>query len=121
MLFKKQNKKRRSKNIKKQKKLKSSRPRTDFATFLPPSRSYKGNGYKLSAQQSLGLFEWSSVTYDWLMVALNTKNQSQLYPLIHQNNPRNHCAQRLYLFSLEFLKWDIPFSLLSLLNAFHVA
>ena len=116
-MFKKQNKKRRSKNIyKKKKKLKSSRPRADFATFLLPSRSYKGNGYKLSAQQSLGLFEWSSVTYDWLTVALNTMNQSQLYPLIHQKNPKNHWAQRLYLFSLEFLKWDIPFSLPSLLR-----
>ena len=59
---------------KRKKKLKSARPRTDFSTFLPPSRSYKGKGYKLSAQQSFGLFEWTSVTYDRLMVALNTIN-----------------------------------------------
>ena len=28
----------------------------------------KGNGYKLSAQRFLGLFSWTSVSYDWSMI-----------------------------------------------------
>ena len=42
---------------------------------LFPSRNYQGKGYKLSAQGFLGLFGWTSVTYDWLMVALDTIDQ----------------------------------------------
>ena len=40
------------------------------------ARIYKGNGYKLSAQRLLGSFGRTSVTCDWLMVALNTIDQS---------------------------------------------
>ena len=40
------------------------------------ARNYKGNGYKLSAQRLLGSFGRTSVTFDWLMVALNTIDQS---------------------------------------------
>ena len=40
------------------------------------SRNYNGNEYKLSTQWFLGWFEWTGVSYDWLMVALNTINQS---------------------------------------------
>ena len=40
------------------------------------SRNYDGNGCKLSAQRFLGSFGWATVTYYWLMVALNTIHQS---------------------------------------------
>ena len=42
---------------------------------VPHSTNYKGERYKLSAQRFLGSFEWTSVTYDRLMVALNTNEQ----------------------------------------------
>ena len=45
---------------------------------IPLARHYKGNGYKLSAQRFLGLFGWTSVSYDWLMVLKATINQSQV-------------------------------------------
>ena len=32
---------------------------------------------------------------DWLMVAMNTMDQSQLM-LVHQNYPRTHCSQSFY-------------------------
>ena len=38
--------------------------------------------------------------YDWLMVALNTIDQSR-QTLVHPKRSRNHCAQGLYPFSLE--------------------
>ena len=63
------------------------------------SRNYKGIGYKLSMQRFLVSFGWTSVTYDWLMVALNTIDQSQL-TLVHPKDPRNHCAESLYPFLL---------------------
>ena len=47
-----------------------------FRLSIPHSRRYKGNGYKLSAKRLLGLFGQTSVTYDWLMVALDTIDQS---------------------------------------------
>ena len=40
------------------------------------------------------------------MAALNTIDQSWLTH-VHPNDPRNHCAQSLYPFSLEFMKWGI--------------
>ena len=39
---------------------------------FPPDHHIKGNGYTLSMQQLQGSFGRTSVTYDWLMVALNT-------------------------------------------------
>ena len=35
-------------------------------------RLFKGNRHKLCAQRFLGSFGWTSATYDWLMIALNT-------------------------------------------------
>ena len=49
--------------------------------------------HMLSAQRFLGLFGWTNVTYDWLMVALNTIDQS-LLKLVHPNDPRNPCAKK---------------------------
>ena len=49
---------------------------------------------KLSAQRFLGSFGWPSVTYDWIVVALNTVDLSKL-ALLPTNYPRNHCAQSL--------------------------
>ena len=43
---------------------------------FPPDHHIKGNGYTLSMQQLQGSFGRTSVTYDWLMVALNTIDQS---------------------------------------------
>ena len=40
------------------------------------------------------------------MAALNTIDQSWLTH-VHPNDPRNHCAQSLYPFSLGFMKWGI--------------
>ena len=45
-------------------------------TVTPHSRNCKGNEYKLLAQRFLGLFGRSSVTYDWLVVVLDTIDQS---------------------------------------------
>ena len=73
---------------------------------IPHSRNFNGNGYKLSARQIQGSFGWTSVIYDRLMAALNTIDQSWLTH-VHPNDPRNHCAQNLYPFSLEFTKWGI--------------
>lgn len=39
---------------------------------FPILEAERGNGHKLSAQRFLGQFVWTSVTYDWLMVALDT-------------------------------------------------
>ena len=43
-----------------------------------PFQKQWGNGYKLSALRFLGSFGWTNVTctYDWLIVALNTIDQS---------------------------------------------
>ena len=41
-----------------------------------PDHHIKGNGYTLSMQQLQGSFGRTSVTYDWLMIALNTIDQS---------------------------------------------
>ena len=81
---------------------------------IPHSRNFEGNGNKLLAQRFLGsfgsgahnLFWWTNVTYNWLMVAMYTINQSNL-TLVHPNNARKHCTQSLYPSSLEFLKWGI--------------
>ena len=45
---------------------------------IPHSRNCKEIGYKLSAQQVLGSFGWTKITYryNWLMVALNTIHPS---------------------------------------------
>ena len=42
---------------------------------LFPSRNYQSKGYKLWAQRFLWSFGWTSVTHDWLMVALDTIDQ----------------------------------------------
>ena len=82
---------------------------------LFPSHKLKGNGYKVSAQPFLESFRWTSVTYDWLIVALNTG----LLTLVHLNNPRNHCTESLYPFSLEFVKWGIANCIHFLLATTH--
>ena len=43
---------------------------------IPHSRSYKGAGYKLSAQRFLGSLRWTNVSYDWSLVFTTTINQS---------------------------------------------
>ena len=48
----------------------------------------------LSAQWFLGSYGWPSVTYDWIVVALSTVDQSKV-TLLPLNDPRNHCAQSL--------------------------
>ena len=73
---------------------------------IPHSRNFNENGYKLTAQQIQGSFGLTSVIYDRLMAALNTIDQSWLTH-VHPNDPRNHCAQSLYPFSLGFMKWGI--------------
>ena len=77
-----------------------------ISIVFPPDHQNKENGYTLSMQQLLGSFGRISVTYDWLMVALNTIDQSSL-TLVQPNDPRNPCSQSLYPFSLEVLKWWI--------------
>ena len=48
----------------------------------------------LSAQRFLRSYGWPIVTYDWIVVALTTVDQSKL-TLLPLNYPRNHCAQSL--------------------------
>ena len=55
-------------------------------TTIVRSRNYKGNRYKLSAQWFLGWFLWRSVSYDWLIIALNTIDQSKLTLLSSQKS-----------------------------------
>ena len=80
---------------------------------LSNSPNYTGNGYKLSSQRFLGSFGKTSITYDWLMVALDTIDKLQL-TLGQLNVLRNHCTHSLYPFSLKFLKWGITRGLLLL-------
>ena len=47
-----------------------------ISIVFPPDHQNKKNGYTLAMQQMLGSFGRISVTYDWLMVALNTIDQS---------------------------------------------
>ena len=61
---------------------------------IPLFRNYTGNGYNLPVQTFLGLFGWTSISYDWLMVLKATINQSQV-PLVHPNDPRNRWAESL--------------------------
>ena len=70
------------------------------------SRNYEGNGYKLLVQRFLGSFGWTNVSYDWLMVFKATINQSY-ETLVHPTDPRNHCAESLYSFPLQFLEQEI--------------
>ena len=37
-----------------------------------PVDKRKGNGYTFSVKRFVGSFGWTSATYEWLMVALNT-------------------------------------------------
>ena len=70
--------------------------------YCPGSTNWKKNGYKLSAQWFLGSFAWTSVTCtcDWLMVALNTIDQSSLVaPKAGQKS--------LYPFPLLIVEWRI--------------
>ena len=46
-----------------------------------------------------GLFEWTSVSYDWSMVFKATSNQSEV-TLVHPQDPRDRCAHSLYPFPL---------------------
>ena len=46
----------------------------------------------------LGSFGWKIVSYDWLMVALHTIDQSEL-TLVLLSDPRSHCAENLTSFS----------------------
>ena len=43
---------------------------------IPHSRSYKGGGYKLSAQRFVGSLGWTNVSYDWSLVFTAIINQS---------------------------------------------
>ena len=45
-------------------------------SIIPHSRNYRRNGYKLSAKRFPGCSAWASATYNWLMVALYTIDQS---------------------------------------------
>ena len=64
------------------------------------TRNYKGNGYKLSAQQfHLGSFGWTSNSYDWSMVFKETMNQSQV-TLVHPNDPNKSLRRKLVPISL---------------------
>ena len=47
-----------------------------FSVFPTPETISRMGGHMLSAQLFLGLFGWTNVTNDWLMVALNTIDQS---------------------------------------------
>ena len=47
--------------------------------WIPHSRNSKGSGYKFSAHATISGIVWgTSITYDWLMVVLNTIVQSEL-------------------------------------------
>ena len=60
---------------------------------FPTPETLRGIGTSFRrTQRFLGSFEWTSITYDWLMVVLNTIDQSEL-TLVHPNDPRNHCTQ----------------------------
>ena len=64
------------------------------------SRNYKGNGYKLSAQQfHLGSFGWKSNSYDWSTVLKATINQSQV-TLVRPNDPNKSLRRKLVPISL---------------------
>lgn len=72
-------------------------------TAIPHSINCKGNqGYKPLAQQFVGSFGWTIVSYDWSMVFPILTNAcpsetTQKYP----------CAENLYPFPLYFLEWGI--------------
>ena len=69
---------------------------SESSTFgpIPLFRNCKGNGYKLPAQPFLGLFGWTSNSYDWLIILKATINQSQGL-LVQPNDPRNRCIESL--------------------------
>ena len=71
--------------------------------LFPTHKLKKGMGTRFRRNHFWESFRWTSVTYDWLIVALNTR----LLTLVHLNNPRNHCTESLYPFSLAFVKWRI--------------
>ena len=48
----------------------------EMSVVFPIPETIRGDGYKFSAQRFLRSFWWTSVTHDWLMVALNTMDQS---------------------------------------------
>ena len=74
-----------------------------MSSLLRPFLIVHRNGHKLTTQRFLGSCSRTSVTYDWLMVALNTIDQSEL-TLVRPNGPKNHFTQNLYPFSLDFVK-----------------
>ena len=43
---------------------------------------------------------------DWSMLFKETIDQSQA-KLVNRNDPRNHCAERLYPFPLQFTEWGM--------------
>ena len=64
------------------------------------TRNYKGNGYKLSAQQfHLGSFGWTSNSCDWSMVFKATINQSHV-TLVRPNDPNKSLRRKLVPISL---------------------
>ena len=44
--------------------------------IIAETMGYEGNDYSLLAQRFLESSGWTSITYDWLMVVLNTIDQS---------------------------------------------
>ena len=74
---------------------------------FPTPKTITGMGTRFRCNDLWDPLDGKSVTYDWLMVALNTIDQSSL-TLVHPNDPRNPRTQSLYPFSLDFLKWGIP-------------
>ena len=66
--------------------------------FITHSSNIYGMGSSFRRNEVLRSFRWTDVTYDWLIVALNTIGQSQLTNL-HPNDLRNHCTRILYPFS----------------------
>lgn len=75
----------------------------------PHSTNYKGERYKLSAQRFLGSIGWTSVTYDRLMVALNT-NENWIKTNACTPKPSQKSLQpRLVPISIEFLRCGLEF------------
>ena len=73
---------------------------------FPLQKLSRENGYKLWVQWLPGSFAWKSVSYDWSMLFKETISQSQA-KLVNRTDPRNHCAERLYPFPLQFTEWGM--------------
>ena len=77
--------------VRKEPKIKSASVRY----VISPIHKLRGNWIQPFAQISLGLFGWTSLSYDWSMVSKATNIQS------YSNDPRKHRAESFYLFSLR--------------------